>query len=137
MSSRTALNVGVILLQHFMQRYSRYSRHQTVLLKPQEIIRIISKISKTPKPQRFRGFSFAQKSTFVQIWHFFSALIYPMTEYLNNKNYFHKCYTHIETSYAVSAAHSKSFIQISDREMVDRADLLVCFIERERRCSAE
>ena len=73
----------------------------------------------------------------VQIWHFFSALIYPMIEYLNNKNYFHKRYTHIETSYAVSAVHSKSFIQISDREMVDRADLLVCFIERERRFSAE
>ena len=35
-----------------------------------------------------------------------------MTEYLNNKNYFHKCYTHIETSYAVSAAHSKFLFEL-------------------------
>jgi len=41
LSTRTALNVGVIfganLVQHFIGRYSRYSRYQTVFLKLKEI----------------------------------------------------------------------------------------------------
>ena len=42
LSTRTALNVGVIfganLVQHFIGRYSRYSRYRTALLKLEEII---------------------------------------------------------------------------------------------------
>ena len=52
-------------------------------------------------------------------------------EYLNNEEYFHDYYTDVEISYAASMAHPKSAIQIRNREMVDRADLVLCAIERE------
>ena len=46
----TALTVGVIfgakLVQHFIGRYSRYSRYQTVLLKLEEIISTFGRIQK-------------------------------------------------------------------------------------------
>ena len=60
------------------------------------------------------------------------VLPYPTAEYLNNKNYFHEYYTDIEISYAASVAHPKSAIQIRNREMVDRADLIICYIVQER-----
>ena len=59
------------------------------------------------------------------------VLPYPMAEYLNNENYFHDYYTDVEISYAASIAHPKSAIQIRNREMVDRADLIICYIEHE------
>ena len=64
-----------------------------------------------------------------------SALVlmlpYPTAEYLNNEEYFHDYYTDVEISYEASKAHPKSAIQIRNREMVDRADLILCVIERE------
>lgn len=57
------------------------------------------------------------------------VLPYPTAEYLNNENYFHDYYTDIEISHAASVAHPKSAIQIRNREMVDRADLVICHIE--------
>ena len=57
------------------------------------------------------------------------VLPYPMAEYLNNENCFHDYYTDVEISYAASIAHPKSAIQIRNREMVDRADLIICYIE--------
>ena len=60
------------------------------------------------------------------------VLPYPTAEYLNNENYFHDYYTDIEISYAASIAHPKSAIQIRNREMVDRADLIICYIEHEK-----
>ena len=57
------------------------------------------------------------------------VLPYPTAEYLNNENYFHDYYTDVEISYAASMAHPKSAIQIRNREMVDRADLIICYIE--------
>lgn len=60
------------------------------------------------------------------------VLPYPTAEYLNNKNYFHDYYTDIEISHAASVAHPKSAIQIRNREMVDRAELIMCYIEREK-----
>ena len=60
------------------------------------------------------------------------VLPYPTAEYLNNENYFHDYYTDIEISHAVSLAHPKSAIQVRNREMVDRADLIVCYIEHEK-----
>ena len=60
------------------------------------------------------------------------VLPYPMAEYLNNENYFHDYYTDVEISYAASIAHHKSAIQIRNREMVDRADLIICYIEHEK-----
>ena len=62
-----------------------------------------------------------------------SALVlmlpYPTAEYLNNEEYFHDYYTDVEISYPASMAHPKSAIQIRNREMVDRADLVICYIE--------
>ena len=56
-------------------------------------------------------------------------LPYPTAEYLNNEQYFHNYYTDVEISYEASKSHPKSAIQIRNREMVDRADLVVCYIE--------
>ena len=65
-----------------------------------------------------------------------SALVlilpYPTGEYLNNEYYFHNYYTDVEISYTASVAHPKSAIQIRNREMVDRADLIICYIEHEK-----
>ena len=57
------------------------------------------------------------------------VLPYVTAEYLNNEEYFHDYYTDIEISYSASMAHPKSAIQIRNREMVDRADLIICYIE--------
>lgn len=59
------------------------------------------------------------------------VLPYPTAEYLNNEEYYHDYYTDVEISHAASKAHPKSAIQIRNREMVDRADLILCCIERE------
>ena len=56
-------------------------------------------------------------------------LSYPTAEYINNQNYFEDYYSDIEISYAASKAHPKAAIQIRNREMVDRADLIICYIE--------
>lgn len=58
-------------------------------------------------------------------------LPYPTAEYLNNEESFHNYYTEVEISYAASKAHPKSAIQIRNREMVERADLVICAIEKE------
>ena len=62
-----------------------------------------------------------------------SALVlmlpYPTAEYLNNEEYFHDYYTDVEISYKASKAHPKSAIQIRNREMVDRADLIICYVK--------
>ena len=60
------------------------------------------------------------------------VLPYPTAEYLNNENSFHDYYTDIEISHAASLAHPKSAIQIRNREMADRADLIICYIKRKR-----
>ena len=57
------------------------------------------------------------------------VLPYVTAEYLNNEEYFHDYYTDIEISYSASMAHPKSAIQIRNREMVDRSDLIICYIE--------
>jgi len=58
------------------------------------------------------------------------VLPYPTAEYLNNEESFHEYYTDVEISRAASVAHPKSALQIRNREMVDRADLVICYIER-------
>ena len=60
------------------------------------------------------------------------VLPYPTAEYLNNENYFNDYYTDIEISHVASVAHPKSAIQIRNRELVDRADLIICYIEHKR-----
>ena len=57
------------------------------------------------------------------------VLPYATAEYLKNEEYFHNYYTDVEISYEASKAHPKSAIQIRNREMVDRADLVICYVE--------
>ncbi len=58
------------------------------------------------------------------------VLPYGSAKYENNQEYFEDYYDDIEISFEASKAHPKAAIQIRNREMVDRADLIVCYIER-------
>ncbi|MBQ8897609.1 MAG: hypothetical protein IJY86_03935 [Clostridia bacterium] len=60
------------------------------------------------------------------------VLPYPTAEYLNNEKYFLDYYTDVEISHTASISHHKSAIQIRNREMVDRADLIICYIEHKK-----
>ena len=60
------------------------------------------------------------------------VLPYPKADYLNNVEYYEEYYSEIEISHVASVAHPKAAIQIRNREMVDRADLILCCIEREK-----
>lgn len=60
------------------------------------------------------------------------VLPYARAEYLNNEESYHDYYSDVEISYAASKAHPKAAIQIRNREMVERADLILCCIEREK-----
>ncbi len=60
------------------------------------------------------------------------VLPYATAEYLNNEEYFHDYYTDVEISYCASMAHPKSAIQIRNRKMVDKADLIICYVEEKR-----
>lgn len=63
----------------------------------------------------------------------FHALVlpYPTAEYQNNVEYFEEYYDEIEICQASAKAHFKGAMQIRNREMVDRADLIVCCIDHE------
>ena len=56
-------------------------------------------------------------------------LPYLTAEYINYQNFYEDYYSDIEISYAAAKAHPKLAIQIRNREMVDRADLVICYIE--------
>ncbi len=58
-------------------------------------------------------------------------LPYVIAEYLNNQESFEDYYDEIELSAAASKAHPKAAIQLRNREMVDRANLIICFIDHE------
>ena len=58
--------------------------------------------------------------------------IYTTSEYLNNQNYFHDYYTDVEISNAAPMAHPKAAIRIRNREMVDRADIIICYVEHKK-----
>ena len=58
------------------------------------------------------------------------VLPYATAEYLNNKENFYDYYTDVEISYKASKAHPKAAIQIRNREMADRADLIICYVEK-------
>jgi hypothetical protein len=57
------------------------------------------------------------------------VLPYMTAEYNNNIKYFEEFYSEIEISYTASKSHPKSAIVKRNREMVDRADLIICYIE--------
>ena len=64
-----------------------------------------------------------------------SALVwvmpYPRAEYENNAESFDNYYDEIEVCEESSRAHFKGAIQIRNRNMVDRASLLICYVEHE------
>ena len=59
------------------------------------------------------------------------VMAYPKAEYSNNVESFDDYYDEIEVCEASSQCHFKSAIQVRNRNMVDRSDLVVCFIERD------
>lgn len=59
------------------------------------------------------------------------VLPYMTAEYANNQENYEDYYDEIEVCQAAAAAHPKSAIQIRNREMVDRADLVICFVEKD------
>lgn len=59
------------------------------------------------------------------------VLPYATAEYQNNVQSFEDYYDEIEICQESAHAHFKSAIQIRNRRMVDRADLIICCIERE------
>ncbi len=59
------------------------------------------------------------------------VLPYATAEYLNNVQSFEKYYDEIEICHESAKAHFKSAIQMRNRKMVDRADLIICCIEHE------
>ncbi len=60
------------------------------------------------------------------------VLPYPTAEYQNNEETFLDYYTNVEIPYAASTAHPKAAIQIRNRGMVDRADIVICYIEHKK-----
>lgn len=63
---------------------------------------------------------------------FFSAIQYRYlsAEYEKNEEAFQEYYDEVDVCQSSSAAHFKAAMQIRNREMVDRSDLVVCCIER-------
>lgn len=60
------------------------------------------------------------------------VLPYLTAEYLSNQDSIESCYDEIEVSWAAADGHFKSAIQTRNREMVDRSDMVICWIERDR-----
>ena len=60
------------------------------------------------------------------------VLPYPTSEMENNIEYYEKYYDNIEVCEESSRAHFKRAIQARNRNMVDRADLIVCYVEHQR-----
>lgn len=59
------------------------------------------------------------------------VMAYPKAEYSNNEESFDDYYDEIEICEASNHCHFKSAIQVRNRNMVDRSDLVVCFVERD------
>ena len=57
------------------------------------------------------------------------VLPYLTAEYENNHQSFHEYYDEIEICQDAAEGHYKAAIQVRNREMVDRSDLVVCYIE--------
>lgn len=55
---------------------------------------------------------------------------YPSAEYENNRDSFDHYYDEVEVCEEAAASHFKAAIRIRNRSMIDRADLVVCFIKR-------
>ena len=60
------------------------------------------------------------------------VLPYEKAEYDNNAEDFNKYYDNIEICVKSAKSHPKSAIQIRNKSMVDRSDLIVFFVERNK-----
>ena len=58
------------------------------------------------------------------------VLPYATSEYINNKESFDKYYDEVEICRSSSTAHYKSAIQIRNKEMVNRSDLIIFYVEQ-------
>lgn len=59
------------------------------------------------------------------------VLPYPTAELENNEKDYEKYYDNIEVCEESSRSHFKGAIQIRNKNMVDRADLIVCYVEHQ------
>ena len=55
-------------------------------------------------------------------------LPYVTAEYENNEEYFHQYYDDVEICYESSNSHYKAAIVIRNKYMVDRSDLIICYV---------
>ena len=58
------------------------------------------------------------------------VLPYMKAEYKNNYDSFHDYYDDVEICRESSEAHFKAAVQIRNKHMIDRSDLIVCCIEK-------
>ncbi len=58
------------------------------------------------------------------------VLPYVTAEYQNNEKYFHDFYDEVEVSSNSAMAHFKAAIQLRNRDMVDRSDLIMCYVKK-------
>ena len=61
--------------------------------------------------------------------HFTLVLPYMKAEYRDNEKEFLEYYDEVEVCYESSKAHPKSAIQIRNRSMINRSDLVVCCVQ--------
>ncbi len=57
---------------------------------------------------------------------------YQTAKYRDNAEFFENYYDEIELCEASACAHFKSAIQKRNHYMVDRADLLICYVEKQK-----
>ena len=62
--------------------------------------------------------------------YFILVLLYMKAEYRDNKSEYLEYYDEIEVCSESSEVHYKSAIQVRNRSMVDRSDLVICCIQR-------
>ena len=56
------------------------------------------------------------------------VLPYPTAEYERNEEYFYQYYDEVEICYESSCSHYKAAISIRNKDMVDRSDLIICYL---------
>lgn len=58
------------------------------------------------------------------------VLPYPTAEFENNEDSFYNYYDEIEICEEAAKTHYKGAVQVRNHSMVDRADLIICYIEK-------
>ena len=58
------------------------------------------------------------------------VLAYQKAEYINNIEFFNEYYDRVEICDKSARRHPKATIQVRNQNMVDRSDLVACYVER-------